>query len=97
MTTRTGARVYRGAPRDRLAAGACPGCNRSIGTTPSGRRRLHRDLDDVDCTGSGALIAAEVPDVDPDAVMEAWAEPGGNSRWQNRDHNRPAGRWSGKP
>lgn len=75
MTTRTGARIYRGAPR-RRDEGACPGCGRTgISLTPTGRRRMHRDTDGVDCTSSGVMVTDQMPavDVDQDAVADAVA------------------------
>lgn len=58
MTTRSGSRVYRRAPKP-LEPGACPQCSRVIGITPSGRRRMHRDLEGRDCTGSGVRVGEE--------------------------------------
>jgi hypothetical protein len=75
VTTRGGARIYRGAPRPR-DEGACPGCGRTgISLTPTGRRRMHRDTDGSDCTSSGVLVTDRLPlvDVDPDAAAEAMA------------------------
>lgn len=98
MTTKSGARVYRGAPKDRLDPGACPQCTRVIGVSPSGRRKFHRDLDGLDCTGSGVMVGdPAAPDVDPDAVAEAWRAAGSaSSRWAGRDRAKPANPWSGK-
>ena len=97
MTTRSGSRIYRRAPRP-TEDGACPACHRVVSITPTGRRRLHRDQDGTDCTGSGTLVdnGQAPPEVDPDAVAEAFALPPLDSRWVNRDRSRPASRWSGK-
>lgn len=97
MTTKSGARIYHGAPRNRLEPGACPQCGRVVRVNPSGRRKLHRDFDGVDCTGSGVTVGdAPMPEVDPDAVAEAWRAAETHSRWAGRDRARPANPWSGK-
>lgn len=96
MTTTSGARVYRGAPPPRDRAEACPACHRIIGATPSGRWKLHRDLDGVDCTGSGVLITAAPVEVQPEAVYEAWRDAAEETRWKARDRSKPANPWSGK-
>lgn len=96
MTTRTGARVYRRAPRP-LAANACAHCGSVVSVMESGRRRAHSS-EGIMCTGSGVMVAPEDVILDPDAVTEAWdrALVAGNSRWENRDRSRPANPWSGK-
>lgn len=70
MTTRSGARVYRGVAR-RRPADACPHCGKTVGVRADGRRRSHTDLDGVECTGSGVAVRRD--DVD-DATVTAGLE-----------------------
>lgn len=61
--------VYRHDPRP-LAENACPTCHRPIGINPSGRRRKHRFAGEV-CTGSGVMVGAQLPHIDPELLNEA--------------------------
>ena len=91
MTTRSGSRIYRRAPKP-TEDGACPACHRVISITPTGRRRMHRDTDGRDCTGSGTRVddGGGLPsEIDPEAVAEAYARV-------DRYITGPAGFWSGK-
>lgn len=70
MTTKSGARIYRGPSIDPLADGACPHCHRVISITRHGRRRHHQDSDGLPCTGGGVTVGAadeyaldDLPDV----------------------------------
>lgn len=55
MTTRSRARIYRGASRP-LTSGACPQCSRIVGLLPSGKRRAHRDRNGDRCPGSNVHV-----------------------------------------
>jgi hypothetical protein len=59
MTTRTGARIYRGPASAPLADGACPHCGRVVAINPNGQRRHHQTAEGIDCTGSGVHINDE--------------------------------------
>ncbi len=107
MTTRTGARIYRAAPRP-TQPGACPTCHLPARTTTTGRRRRHTNPDGDDCTGGGVPIHGHTgrPELDPDALAEALAaEPVTWGSLPERDTDHPSTtrmwttprRWSGKP
>lgn len=106
MTTRSGARVYRGRGPQRAAPDACPTCHKPARITPTGRRWRHLDGDGVDCTGGGVMVdGGRAVEVDPDAVCDALAH---SSAWgslpdrdvtatgRTRQWSTPR-RWSGKP
>lgn len=65
MTTRSKARIYRRDPRP-LPDEACPQCFRLITIHPETfRRRLHRDQEGRDCTGSGVTVGEpSMPGID---------------------------------
>lgn len=91
MTTRSGARVYRGQGPQRAAADACPTCHKPVKLTPTGRRGRHKDPDGGDCTGGGVMVGGgRVVEVDPDVAAEVMAGVDAYVR-------APANRWSGKP
>lgn len=56
MTTRSGARVYRRAPRPQQP-GVCGGCGRPVKVNVDGRLREHRDQHGHVCSGSHAQVA----------------------------------------
>jgi len=91
-------RIYRGAVRP-IEAGSCPSCTRIVGMTSSGRRRMHRDLDGQDCTGSGVKVGEEstVDRLDPHQLADAIASALTTvDSWADRDRTKPANPWSGK-
>lgn len=55
MTTQSGARIYRRAPK-RLEDGACAHCGRVVALSITGRRRHHRTPNGERCTGGGVLV-----------------------------------------
>jgi hypothetical protein len=92
VTTRTGSRVYRGAPRDAVPADACHACGKTTKITPTGRRRMHRTPGGDDCTGSGVMVERAAPSrqVDPADVAAAYARV-------DAYVTRPAAKWRGTP
>lgn len=76
MTTKSGARVYRGGPRDVIPRGACAQCGRVVAITVTGKRRSHLGKDRRPCPGGRVFVEGymptvhldELPDVDLDYV-----------------------------
>ncbi len=95
MTTRTGARVYRRAPRP-ITDGACPHCQKVVQIAPSGRRYAH-NADGALCTGSGVMVQHREYTVDLDEAEALRQESiAKGDRWGQRDRSKPANPWSGK-
>lgn len=81
MSTRTGARIWRG-PIRLLAPGACPHCGVKVTVTSTGRRRDHNDPSTgVRCTGAGITVGeltvdlTDLPDIQFDRRPEVAAPP----------------------
>jgi hypothetical protein len=86
VTTRSGARIYRGQSHP-LEPGACPQCGRVISINASGKRRTHCDRDGQPCGGSRVFVGNATPvvlDELPDIVMPGPANP-----WSGRRDPRP--------
>jgi hypothetical protein len=72
MTTESGARIYRRAPKP-LAPGACPHCGQVCAITLTGRRAGHNDDSGERCTGAGVTVKPR--EFDEDAFADAVARP----------------------
>ena len=95
MSTRSGARVYRRAPKP-VADGACPHCQKIVRIAESGRRWAH-DMEGALCTGSGIMVQAVEYAIDLDEADAALQESlTCEERWRRRDRTQPANPWSGK-